>query len=87
MLGQTMAQYRRTRKGWRVFGAMIRSSPIRLTILAVKLGGLDKDLLRFRLRRNVGEVNTISIKALPGQHLVRPGQSVPIMLLRDASGK
>lgn len=32
-------------------------------------------------------VNTIIIKALPGQHVVKPGQSVPIMLVRDASGK
>ena len=32
-------------------------------------------------------VNTITIKALPGQHVVKPGQSVPIILLRDASGK
>jgi type 1 fimbria pilin len=32
-------------------------------------------------------VNTITIKALPGQHVVKPGQSVPIMLVRDASGK
>ena len=32
-------------------------------------------------------VNTITIKALPGQHTVKPGQSVPIILLRDASGK
>jgi type 1 fimbria pilin len=32
-------------------------------------------------------VNTITIKALPGQHVVKRGQSVPIMLLRDASGK
>jgi hypothetical protein len=27
------------------------------------------------------------MKALPGQHVVKPGQSVPIILLRDASGK
>ena len=26
-------------------------------------------------------------KALPGQHVVKPGQSVPIYLVRDASGK
>jgi hypothetical protein len=32
-------------------------------------------------------VNTVTLKALPGQHVVRPGQSVPIMLERDASGK
>ncbi len=32
-------------------------------------------------------VNTITMKALPGQHVVKPGQSVPIMLVRDASGK
>ncbi len=32
-------------------------------------------------------VNTITLKALPGQHVVKPGQSVPIMLLRDASEK
>jgi len=32
-------------------------------------------------------LNTVSIKALPGQQSVRPGQSVPIMLERDASGK
>jgi hypothetical protein len=32
-------------------------------------------------------VNTVTIKALPGQHVVQPGQSVPIMLERDASGK
>jgi hypothetical protein len=32
-------------------------------------------------------VNTITIKALPGQHVVKPGQSVPITLVRDASGK
>ncbi len=32
-------------------------------------------------------VNTITLKALPGQHVVMPGQSVPIMLLRDASEK
>ena len=32
-------------------------------------------------------VNTITIKALPGQHVVKPGLSVPIMLLRDASEK
>jgi hypothetical protein len=33
-------------------------------------------------------VNTITIKAMPGQHVVKPGQSVPIMLVRDhSSGK
>ena len=32
-------------------------------------------------------LNTVTIKALPGQHVVKPGQSVPIMLERDASGK
>ena len=32
-------------------------------------------------------VNTVTIKALPGRHVVQPGQSVPIMLERDASGK
>jgi len=32
-------------------------------------------------------VNTVTIKALPGQHVLQPGQSVPIMLKRDASGK
>jgi hypothetical protein len=29
-------------------------------------------------------VNTITIKALPGQHVVKPEQSVPIILVRDA---
>ena len=33
-------------------------------------------------------VNTITIKAMPGQHVVKPGQSVPIMLVRNpSSGK
>jgi hypothetical protein len=32
-------------------------------------------------------VNTITIKALPGQHVIKPGQSVPIVLLRDVAGK
>ena len=32
-------------------------------------------------------LNTVTIKALPGQHVVKPGQSVPIMLERDASAK
>ena len=32
-------------------------------------------------------LNTVTIKALPGQHVVKPGQSVPIMLERNASGK
>jgi hypothetical protein len=32
-------------------------------------------------------VNTVTIKASPGQHVVQPGQSVPIMLERDASRK
>jgi hypothetical protein len=31
-------------------------------------------------------VNTVTIKA-SGRHVVQPGQSVPIMLERDASGK
>ena len=32
-------------------------------------------------------LNTVTIKALPGRHVVQPGQTVPIMLERDASGK
>jgi len=28
-------------------------------------------------------LNTVTIKALPGQHVVQPGQTVPIMLERE----
>jgi hypothetical protein len=53
----------------------------------VNLAGVSTPVLLDGSTFTTYALNTVTIKALPGQHVVQPGQSVPIMLERDASGK